>query len=277
MIRADMHTHTYFSDGELTPEDVAERARLNGLDMVVVTDHDTMEGCARAKAACGKNNLITVSATEVSSYDVDVKVHLLAYGLDIGSAAYKNFYSRCMEGAKERTADILKKLRAVGVDIPLEEVMAARFSDKTPLHSSHVARAGAKLGYEASSGAFYVKYLNYGKAGFSCVCRPDPESTVDMIHAAGGICSLAHPGRITLEKDGQVALIRRLLSHGLDGIEAVYSEHTDIETAYYKEIAQKFNLLITGGSDTHYPDGKRKIGTPEFYPDERLLAALKLI
>ncbi len=277
MIRADMHTHSYFSDGELSPEDVARLAKQNGLDMVVLTDHDTMEGCARAKAACERYGLLTVSATEVSSYDGDVKVHLLAYGLDKDGAAYKNFYKKCMDGAEERARDILKKLRTVGVEIPIEEVAASRYSDRTPLHSSHVARAGARLGYERDSGAFFNKYLNYGGAGFSCICRPDPESTVDMIHAAGGLCSLAHPGRITLEKEDKIALIRRLVARGLDGIEAVYSGHTVSETAYYKEIAQSFNLYVTGGSDTHYPTGKRQVGTPEFYPDERLLAALKII
>lgn len=277
MIRADMHTHSCFSDGELYPEDIARLAKQNGLDMVVLTDHDTMEGCARSREACKRQGLLTVNATEVSSYDGDIKVHLLAYGLDKESAAYKNFYKDCMRGAEERTRDILKKLQRVGIYISMDEVVAERYCDNVPFHSSLVARAGAKLGYEKSSHDFFGKYLNYGSPAFSCVCRPEPESTVDMIHEAGGICSLAHPARITLEKDGRVALIRRLLNHGLDGIEAVYSGHTMGETAYYKEIAAKFNLLVTGGSDTHYPDGGRAVGTPEFYPDEKLLAALKII
>ena len=138
----------------------------------------------------------------------------------------------------------------------------------------HIAGAGAKKGYASSPFAFFTKYLAYGRPAFSSVCRPSPEETAQIITAAGGICSLAHPARIDLSAEEKIALIKRMKVCGLCGIEAVYSGHTAKETAYYKEIANTFGLMVTGGSDTHAAEGNRQIGTPYFQPENALLQKL---
>ncbi len=274
---ADMHVHTYYSDGKLTPEQVAQQAVRNGVDFVVVTDHDNANGSNDVISACEKRGVKSVTGIEISAYVGDVKVHTLGYGFDANHPAFLAFYKKICENAFLRTQDILQKLQAVGVSIGMEEVMACRACERSPLHATYIAEAAAKKGYAASLGAFYMRYLNYGTAGFSAILRPTPEEALDVIHRCGGVSSLAHPGRISMDEQEKLKLIFRMKDCGLQGIEAVYSGHTMGETAYYKEIATKHRLLITGGSDTHYATGNRQIGVPAFVPDQALLCALHLL
>ena len=276
MIRADMHIHTYYSDGGQSPADVIAGARRAGVNLISVTDHDNSNARRIVKELAAKAGITAVDGEEISAYDGEVKVHVLGYGMDYSHPAYVAFNKRLYEGAEERTFDILQKLAKVNVNISYGEVLRERRCEKSPLHAMYIAVAGARKGYASSPFNFYSKYLGAGGAAFSCIARPTPEQTARMIAECGGVCSLAHPGRITLDAEGVKALVKRLIPCGLAGIEAVYSGHTLKETQYYKEMADSLNLLVTGGSDTHYAEGNRRIGEPPFYPDERLLSALKL-
>ncbi len=274
-LRADLHVHTYFSDGTLSCADIASAAVRAGVNILAKTDHDTQNGCAEFESECKSRGVIPVGGVEISAYS-SVKVHVLGYNLDRECAAYKKFFSGLYDGAEERTRDILKKLARCGVKVSYEEVVKERKSAASPVHTFYIARAASRKGYGRSPVDFYMTYLNAGCRAYSAVCRPTPEQAVEVIKACGGVSSLAHPGRITLADGDRLNLIDALVSCGLDGIEAEYSGHTVKETAYYKEIAESRKLLVTGGSDTHHAEGGKRVGTPEFYPDERLLAALKI-
>ena len=276
MIRADMHIHTYYSDGGQSPAEVVRAAKARGVGLIAVTDHDNSNGRKEVKELALRAGIISVDGEEISAYDGDIKVHMLAYGMNYADPAYTAFNKRLTEGAEERTFDILKKLAAVGVKLSYGEVIRERKCKKSPVHATYIAVAGARKGYANSPYSFYTKYLNYGAAGFSCICRPTPEETAEVVKRCGGFCSLAHPARISVDKQGLISLIERLIPCGLRGIEAVYSGHTAIETQYYKELAERFGLLVTGGSDTHYAEGNRRVGVPEFYPCGGLLSALKI-
>ena len=276
MIRADMHIHTYYSDGGQSPAEVVRAAKARGVGLIAVTDHDNSNGRKEVKALALRAGIISVDGEEISAYDGDIKVHMLAYGMNYADPAYTAFNKRLTEGAEERAFDILKKLAAVGVKLSYGEVIRERKCKKSPVHATYIAVAGARKGYANSPYSFYTKYLNYGAAGFSCICRPTPEETAEVVKRCGGFCSLAHPARISVDKQGLISLIERLVPCGLRGIEAVYSGHTAIETQYYKELAERFGLLVTGGSDTHYAEGNRRVGVPEFYPCGGLLSALKI-
>lgn len=277
MIRADMHVHTYYSDGGQSPADVIAGARRAGVNLVSVTDHDNSNARREVRELALKAGIASVDGEEISAYDGGIKVHVLGYNMDYSNPAYVAFNKRLCEGAEERAFDILNKLSKVGVRISYGEVLRERRCEKSPLHAMHIAVAGARKGYAGSPFNFYSKYLSFGAAAFSCVARPSPEETVRVIAGCGGVSSLAHPARISLDEGGVVSLIERLIPCGLAGIEGVYSGHTLKETQYYKELADKYGLLVTGGSDTHYAEGNRRIGEPPFYPDERLLSALKII
>lgn len=276
MIRADLHTHTYYSDGSQSPKDVISAAKGRGVGLISITDHDNAEGCAEGAILAKEAGICFVDGVEVSAYEGETKVHMLCYGMDYSSPQYLAFAQKLISGAEERTFDIIKKLSSVGVNIEYGEIIRERKSKNAPIHGMHIAKAGARKGYASSPVDFFLKYLNYGKAGFSCICRPTPAQTAELCASCSGFCSLAHPGRISSDEEWVEQLILNLKGYGLGGIEAVYSGHTDRQTQYYKGLAERYSLLVTGGSDTHYREGNRRIGDPCFYPSEELLSALKI-
>lgn len=273
---ADMHVHTLASDGLFTPEEVIKTAQRAGLSFVVVTDHDTAYNSKKVNTLAQNAGINTVNGVEISAYVGDVKIHTLGYGFDLENPGFKSLTEELRQGSFERTEDIIKRLNAMGFKLNFEDAAAERISPQTPIHAMHVARAAVKKGYANNPVAFYMQHMMYGKPAFSNICRPTPERAIEVINAAGGLASIAHPGRIDLSASDLYSLISRLASAGLAGIEAVYSAHTDVQTAYFKEIAKEFGLFVTGGSDTHFSGGNRSVGSPTFTPSAELLQRLKI-
>lgn len=260
----------------MSPAEVVKEAAANGLSVIAVTDHDTTLACREVSALAKERGIISVCGIEVSAYEGDLKLHTLGYNVDCACAAYKDFAKRLYDGSLKRAEDIIYKLNKNGVVLTMEEVLAQKTVNGTPIHGMHISRAGAAKGYAGSPFGFYLKYLAGGKCAFSRICRPSPEEAVGIINACGGFASLAHPARIDLDGSGVAELIKKLVPAGLGGIEGVYSTHTANDTAYYKELAKTYRLVLTGGSDTHYKEGSKKIGTPAFYLDEALAEKLKI-
>lgn len=275
-MRADLHLHTYFSDGLQSPDDIALIAKNNGVELVSVTDHDTALAYPELFSCCRKRGINAVYGIEVSAYSDGIRLHTLGYGISPEHPVFKNFLNELREGSLIRTEDMLSKLNRHGIKITMDEVLKHRKSDKAPVHAMFISRAGAEKGYAPYPFAFQKKYLSRGCIAYSGLCRPTPEKAVEVITACGGFSSLAHPGRIELEKGELISLVRRLVSLGLKGIEAVYSTHTQLEKAYYTEMAKEYGLYITGGSDTHFKDGSKRIGTPVFDCGEELCEKLGL-
>ncbi len=273
-LRADLHVHSYYSDGLNSPSEIIAEAKNNGVQLVALTDHDTMLGVAEAQRAAQSCGVKLVHGLEVSAYDKGVKLHTLGYNVDGGCKVYKSFARELYEGSIIRAEDCVSKLLKCGVNVTMDDVLSIRKSDNSPVHSMHIAEAGAKKGYADNRYSFYLEYLAPGKCASSQLCRPSPERAIEIINASGGFASIAHPGRIDLGKQELIDLIKRLSACGLRGIEAVYSTHTNDETAYYKEMADTFRLLVTGGSDTHFKGGKKRIGTPVFNIGEALAEEL---
>lgn len=270
-MRADFHVHTYASDGLFSPEEVVSCALVSGVQMLAVTDHDTTVNSRKVNTLCENAGIKPVNGVEISAYAGGVKIHTLGYGFDPADKNFQTFLHTLYEGSLIRSQYIIKKLNACGVPLTFEEAFAERKLHNIPLHVMHVARAAVRAGFAENPFTFYNQYLAPGAPAFCNDCRPTPEEAVKAITSAGGLAVIAHPGRVELEKEDLYALISRLAAVGLGGIEGVYSTHNNQQTAYFKEIAEEFNLLITGGSDTHYSGGSRRIGSPEFHPDEKLL------
>lgn len=273
-MKADLHIHSYYSDGTVSPAEIAQMCADGGVDVAALTDHDNMNGCREFAAECALRGVRGVCGIEVSAYTQDVKVHILGYGLDATCAKYAEFEKFVNDGALSRTADILSKLKKRGVSLSFDDVIRERRCPRSPVHTMYIARAAARKGCASSPSAFYGEMLAPGKPAYSGVGRPSPEYALEVIAECGGFSSLAHPGRLALCGDDKLKLIERLRACGLAGIEAVYSGHTDEETAYFREVAAKYSLVVTGGSDTHYAEGSRSVGVPPFVPSEELLAAL---
>lgn len=274
-MRADLHIHSTYSDGLCSPDELCRLAQSRALDLLSITDHDTMNGEDVKRAAAQKYGLHYLSGWEISSYDKAEKIHILGYGCQINQA-YSNFMEYRKKMAYLRAEDRLEKMRKIGVPITMEHVVSFRADPTTPIHTMHVARALAMF-LNATPSEVYQEYLNRGKIGYSDIGRPTPEEAIDCIHAAGGFAVIAHPGRIHLEGAEKEKLIRSLVDYGVDGIEAVYTTHTEEETAWFQALARKYNLLVTGGSDTHIEDDTHTIGNPTFFADEKLQEKIALV
>lgn len=275
-MRADMHVHTRYSDGLYLPEKLFAAAAETGLDMLVITDHDNYCGYAEAAAAAEKYSMKTTLGVEVSAYENGVKLHTLIYGADAENCDFKAFMRELYLGSLERCEIVIGQLKEAGIELTLDEVLAEKYCESAPVHSMHIAAAGAKKGYAADFAEFYLRYLAEGKVGFSTHARPTPERTAEIGAAAKGVVSLAHPGRIAMGAPELERLVEKLTCCGLSGIETYYTTHNNEQTAYFKEMASRLGLFMTGGSDTHRFDGAHKLGIPGFYPREELLAALKI-
>lgn len=155
-----------------------------------------------------------------------------------------------------RAADSIEKLKGAGIFITLEDAKAFRADPASPLHTMHIARAAAEVSGK-TAGEIYKELLAPGKIAHSVIGRPTPEEAVDCIHACGGIASVAHPGRIELPFEERERIILALTEYGADGIEAVYTTHTEEETEYFKGLAGRAGGAYHGRIG--YAPGKRKL------------------
>ena len=273
-MRADLHIHTYYSDGAYPPAQIAAMAREAGLSLISMTDHDSLAGLeekTRAAADCGFSY---VPGWEVSAYRGDLKVHILGYGCR-SCAPDGQFLRARREGALARAEDIIARANEYfGLDVTLAD--AERFHQKkdAPLHTMHIVAAFAER-LDRDKGDLYAAAFEPGKPCHSLIGRPSPQDAIDVIHASGGIAVLAHPGRIKLSAERRFSLMDELVGRGLDGIECSHSDHTEEQTAQFAAYARLRGLLQTGGSDFHAEGRNRVIGQPPFSPSEELLAAFR--
>ena len=272
-IRADLHTHSRYSDGKYTPQEVCERAKANGVQLLSITDHDTMGGDDEKHFFAKENGLHYVRGWEVSAYLGGTKVHITGYNCQLNDDYFRFLQDR-IDSSYARAEENIQKLKQYGFRVTMDDVKQRLVDKDGPIHTTHVARAAAAVSGGQSSAFFMSEYLTVGKPAFSNIGRPTPQDAVEIIHKLGGIASIAHPGRITLDAATKENLIKALCAYGVDGIEAVYTTHTNEETSYFLALAKKFNLLVTGGSDTHKETGYYTIGSPTFYPSEKLLKKL---
>jgi len=278
---ADLHTHSIYSDGLYSPDEICRRAKARGLSLISITDHDTLAGLEVKKEAAKRHGLWYLSGWEISAYEGDQKIHILGYGCE-PNEAYTSFMQTRKNAALLRAEDSVKKFQALGVPVTMDEVYMQLSQPNLPIHTMHVARAAAfHLG--CTEGEVYMQYMSYGKPAKSGLGRPTPKEAIECIHACGGFASIAHPGRMYMDLEGKDKTIRELAKLGADGIEIFYTTHTEEETEYFLRLSKELGLLATGGSDTHVePTGKRGardtvIGLPSFTPSKELLERLKII
>ncbi len=271
---ADLHIHSIYSDGRYTPDEICKRAAQRGLSLLSITDHDTLAGEEQKRAAAEKYDLRYVTGWEISAYEGEQKLHILGYGCRLVEAYFQFVHER-KNAAYLRAQDSVEKLRASGIEVTLEEVLAERSANDLPVHTMHVARAAAKkIGISETEA--YLRYLGAGKPAQSSIGRPTPKDAIECVHACGGVAIVAHPGRIFASPAEREEILRALVEQGADGIECYYTTHTDEEREYFIRFAREGGLLITGGSDTHFEEEMHQIGNVCFAPSKELLAKIEV-
>jgi 3',5'-nucleoside bisphosphate phosphatase len=245
----DLHTHSTFSDGSLTPEALVQKAADLRLSAIALTDHDTVSGISRFEAACSAAGIAGVAGVEISADVGKGGLHMLGYFVDPASESLARVLSEIRDGRQKRNMDILKKLNDLGLALTYGEIAA--YAGEDVVGRPHFAQAMQARGYVGSKDEAFQRYLGRGKPGYADRFRLSPEDSIAAIRDAGGLAVLAHPFTLELSNSDLRDFAGRLAAAGLDGVEVYYSEHNPSQVNAYRDIAYSLGLLLTGGSDFH--------------------------
>lgn len=242
----DMHVHTTASDGQYTPSEIVNMAATAGLSAVAITDHDTTAGVAEAIRQGQMIGIEILPGIEISTVAEGQDIHVLGYYTNNADVHWQQRISELRDTRMNRNAILVQKLNALGIELTLEEVIAAADAATVSIGRPHFAEVLIQKGYAASKQEAFDKYLGEKGAAFVQPLRIHPEEAFRWIREAGGVCVIAHPGIYNND-----ALVDRLLEAGPDGIEVYHSDHTKEQENRYLQLAQQKGLIITGGSDFH--------------------------
>lgn len=249
----DLHTHSTASDGTLAPERVVEAARRCNLAAIALTDHDSIAGVPEARAAGDRLGIRIVAGCELSAFQDDHEVHLLALHLTRIEALERRL-SELRTLRHERAQRIVEKLNALGVAITLDEVLTQ--ADGGAVGRPHVARALIARGAVVDFKDAFVRYLGSSGAAFVPKARLSIDDAIAIVHEAGGLAVWAHPA-----EGGRRERLEPLVTAGLDGVEVKHPSHSAEDVKRLEALAEFFGLVVSGGSDWHgASDGPRKLG-----------------
>ena len=256
LINADLHSHSRYSDGTLSPTALAQRARANGVALWAMTDHDEVGGVAEAAAAAAACGLDYLSGVEVSVSFAGETVHIVGLGFDADDPALRAGLARTRSGRLQRARDMADGLAAVGLKGAFDG--ALRYVSNPDLVSrTHFARWLVDSGACTDTGSVFRRYLTEGKPGFVPHQWAGLGEAVGWITGAGGVAVIAHPGRYKFGASAEYALFSEFKDHGGQGVEVLTGSHGQGDTLKYSAMAQEFGLLASRGSDFHSPEESR--------------------
>lgn len=249
MERVDLHVHSTKSDGSYTPTQLVEYAIEKGLSAFALTDHDTTEGLAEAFEAARGKKIEVVPGIEFSTEYQGRDIHILGFYIDYEGEEFKKYLLDFQESRTIRNEKLCQKLREHGVDITYEELQA-HFPEAV-LTRAHYARFLLEKGCVSSVKEAFDKYIGDHAPCFLPREKVTPVQAVELILRAKGVPVLAHPVLYGMSEEGLDTLVSTLKEAGLVGIEAVYSTYNTAQERKMKALAEKYELLISGGSDFH--------------------------
>ena len=250
---ADLHCHSVVSDGTLTPEVLASRAKGNGVELWALTDHDEIGGQHRAAAAAAAIGLPYLTGVEISVTFADETVHIVGLGFDADDPALTQGLADTRGGREKRAREMSQQLANVGIPDAYEG--ALRYVGNPELISrTHFARFLVEAGYCRDTPEVFRKYLTDNKPGYVPHRWASLSDAVGWITGAGGVAVIAHPGRYKFSANAEYALFSEFKEHGGRGVEVVTGSHTPPEYRVYAEMAREFGLAASRGSDFHSPD-----------------------
>jgi 3',5'-nucleoside bisphosphate phosphatase len=252
ILNADLHCHSVVSDGTLQPEELAQRAANNGVQLWALTDHDEIGGQHRAAAAAKANGMAYLTGTEISVSFAGETVHIVGLGFDADSASMQAGLLATRGGRKERAMEMSAGLAAVGIHGAYEG--ALKFVGNPEIISrTHFARFLVDTGVCSETHEVFRKYLTEGKPGYVPHRWASLRDAVHWITDAGGQAVVAHPGRYKFTPTEEYALFTEFKAHGGRAIEVITGSHTAAEFVKYTDTAQELGFAASRGSDFHSP------------------------
>ena len=281
----DLQSHSTHSDGALPAPEVVARAAAAGVELLALTDHDTVDGVPEAIAAAEEHGIALSPASELSAvHGAHEDLHVLGYGIDPDDATLRTTLEDFRGDRARRIEAMADRLRELGFELDDTPLTARRDAGK-PVGRPHLADAvmqhpanAQRLADEGirTRSDLFPPYLVPGAAAYVARSRPTVEQAIEVIHAAGGVAVWAHPFWDLDDRDETLASIEAFTAAGLDGVEVFYPTHDESQTRFLYEAATERNLLATGSSDFHGPDhdGFSAFRTFELYGLEPVLGPI---
>lgn len=272
----DLHTHSTCSDGSDRPADLVTLAARIGLAAIALTDHDTVEGLAEARATADEAGVRLVQGCEISCEVPVGTMHLLVYFIDDGPGPLQDRLGALQHGRATRNERIVGLLQEGGLDITLEEILAEAGGGS--VGRPHFAAVMLRKGFVSSIQEAFDIWLAKGRPAYLGRDRLTPEESISLAHASGALAVLAHPRYLELEPPDLEKFVGELADLGLDGIESEYGRFSPEERVVYRDLATNLGLCYTGGSDyhgTYKPDLALGIGRGDLAVPDELLDALE--
>ena len=252
ILNADLHCHSVVSDGTLTPEVLAQRAKANGVELWALTDHDEIGGQDQAIAAAQAVGLPYLTGSEISVTFAGVAVHIVGLGFDHTHPALVEGLRQTRGGREQRARDMSEDLARVGIPGVYEG--ALKYVGNPELISrSHFARYLVEIGVCQETSEVFRKYITEGKPGFVPHRWATLRDAVGWITGAGGVAVIAHPGRYNFTANEEYALFTEFKALGGQGVEVVTGAHGQADFVKYAEFCREFDLVASRGSDFHSP------------------------
>jgi predicted metal-dependent phosphoesterase TrpH len=249
----DLHMHSTASDGSRSPADVVRAAKRADLVAIALTDHDTVAGLAEARATGEELGVRIINGVELSAVEGASETHLLGLHLSDTSVLERGL-TELREMRGRRAARIVELLQAQGVQVTLDDVLMQ--AGAGAIGRPHVARALVADGWAVDVRDAFDRYLAAGRPAYVAKDQLGMRDAIAMVHAAGGLAVLAHPGTSATRER-----LEALVALGMDGVEVKHPSHSPQDTARIRTLAEQLGLLPSGGSDWHgAPDGPRTIG-----------------
>ncbi len=246
----DLHLHSTASDGLVSPAQVVRQAVSAGLSGIALTDHDTVDGIAEAMDEAERHGLDFLHGAELSANEPGRSIHLLAYGFDITNGNLLAFFEEYGVDRRRRAGAMVDRLRGLGVRISYEDV--AELSGAAAPTRAHVARALVRRRQVANEEEVFRRFLSRGGPGYVSKRPTPPSEVIRLVHDAGGVVLLAHPGRVHRTTD-----VRRWVADGLDGVEVRHPNNRPSVRQRMQDLVAELGLLRSGGSDWHGPGSRR--------------------
>ena len=268
ILNADLHCHSVISDGTLTPEALADRARRGGVQLWALTDHDEVGGQHRAAAAAREQGMGYLTGTEISVTFAGETVHIVGLGFDADDERLREGLRATRGGRAQRALEMAEGLAQVGIAGAYEG--ALQFVGNPDLISrTHFARFLVDTGICKDTNEVFRKFLTEGKPGFVPHRWATLKNAVQWITEAGGVAVIAHPARYKFTPNEEYALFTEFKLHGGQAVEVITGSHSTQEAIKYGEMAVEFNLAASRGSDFHSPDESHTdLGTLPYLPGE---------
>ena len=268
ILNADLHCHSVVSDGTLTPEQLAQRAKTNGVELWALTDHDEVGGQHRALAAARAAGLPYLTGAEISVTFASVTVHIVGLGFDPDHPALVQGLAQTRGGRDQRAQEMADQLAAVGIQGAYDG--ALKYVGNPELISrTHFARFLVETGVCQDTSEVFRRFLTENKPGYVPHRWARLQEAVQWITDAGGIAVIAHPARYGFTPNEEYALFSEFKAHGGRGVEVITGSHSSQEAVRYAETALEFDLAASRGSDFHSPTESRiDLGTLPLLPGQ---------